>query len=547
MPTATRIDWARLAAQAAFAGFVLSVLLGLLLPIYTDEVTWRMQLRAGIDGGIDAMPSDICGPNTIVAPPWFMMPHRWMTGWLNLAFPDPLYVRIVGVASALAWAFLLRALIGRIAGDSRQRHILTAVGFGLLGFGVLPIMMVMSRPDATVLLCVTGAILACIVGRREAAGAPWRAWAWPGLVALLGVVALSAHLKGILFAPVFLLCLFAALPARAAVWKKGAVLVAFALLALQSAHYWVDRFRCPDDPVMAAMLDQQNLASVLAGSGDWQGKLATALAGASPNTYLHVAEASPRPMSAWLPPGRIDSSAMVLRKLAMLTFWDLAMLLATACLAVAAWRSLRERRLDFAFALPVVLAGLVLVWSASQLVKNAYEAMIVLPVLAIAILFAIAGIGPTGTLQRWLGRAAIVLVVLSLAAQADVARRYLPPFAAAAAQPGYVAGQPYSVSPYGYGTIRERIRATARQCGIGSQGRAIRPLVDDTTYFAFVDSLRPFHAVSVIGKWKGRIGDPIAYIGDHGSQGAILGCRTLPAGIRARAIQNGEFCCVPTR
>ena len=106
--------WPRLLERLVFASFLLSLLLGVLLPIYTDEVAWRMQLRAGIDGGIDRMISDICGPNTNAAPPLFMMPFRYASAWLNLTFPDPLYVRTVGVGCAIVWAFLMRALIGQL-------------------------------------------------------------------------------------------------------------------------------------------------------------------------------------------------------------------------------------------------------------------------------------------------------------------------------------------------------------------------------------------------------------------------------------------------
>ncbi len=544
MPAETRPDWPRLAARIAFAAFLCSLLLGLLLPVYTDEVGWRMQLRAGIDGGFDRMLSDICGPNTIAAPPWFMWPHRWVTGWLNLTFADPLYVRIVGVASALGWAFALRAVIARIAAPPPLRHALTALAFGLLGFGVLPIMLVMSRPDALVLLCVTLAILATVLAGRAAARARWL---WPLAVALLGVLALSAHLKGILFAPVFLLCLFFACPAKAALWKKLAALLFFALITLQAANYWVERFRCPGDPVLAGMLAQQNVASILAGSGQWQDKLAFALQGASPNSYIVIAEARAKPMSGWLPPGRIGLEETLLRIMPMSLAWNLAMLLALFCLVRALQQRWRRRRLDFAFALPVTVTGLILVWGISQLTKNDYEAMVVLPMLALAIVFAAASIGWSDKFQRWLGVAGVVVAALSLTAQIDIVRRFAPPLLAAAKRPGYVTGQPYSVSPYGYGKLRETIRAAARQCGIGAHGRAIRPLIDDTTYFALADSLRPFHQLNVIGKWKGRIGDPIDYIRSQGSEGAIMGCHNLPENVRARAIHSGEFCCVSAR
>ena len=201
--------WSKLAARIAFGSFLLSVLSGLLLPVYTDEIGWRMQLRAGIDGGFDRMLSDICGPNTTAAPPLFMMPIRYLSGWLNLAFPDPLYVRIIGVSIALGWAFLLRALICRLAADAGQRNILIALFFALLGMGVLPIMLTMSRPDQLILLATTAAILVASLATAKAEPETQRrfAWFWPLAIAVLGVVAISSHLKGILIAPVVLVCI----------------------------------------------------------------------------------------------------------------------------------------------------------------------------------------------------------------------------------------------------------------------------------------------------------------------------------------------------
>jgi hypothetical protein len=539
-------DWTRIAGRSAFAGFIASLLLGLLLPLYTDEVGWRMQLRAGIDGGVDRMLNDVCGPTSIVAPPWFMMPFRIVPGWLDLAFPDPLYIRLLGVGVAIAWAFLLLALIRRVAGDSRRAAVLTALVFGLLGLGVFPLMLTMNRPDQVVLLAMTGALLAArIGGERERRG--WRAWVWPLAIAAMGLTAASFHMKGILLSPLFLVCIALAGSGRASRPARLAAAALYAVLAVQAADYWIDRFRCPADPVLAKRLAGENLAGALAAVADWRDLIVPALERANPGTYVAIAQARPHLMSDWLPRNKISDAATLVRYVPMSIAWTLAALLALICLGLAARDDWRNRRLTLTTAAPLALAGIVLVWGMSQSVKNDYEIAVVLPALGLFILFPLAGTAWSEANRKRLGIAAIVLTGLSLGAQADIARRYAPPLLEAARQPGYIRGQDASFSAFGFGRIRGQILATARVCGIGTKGRAKRPLLDDGTYFAFVDSHAPFHYLSVLGHWRGRIEDPIAYLGSRGSEGMILACKRLKPALRRRAFANGEFCCIPTR
>ena len=548
MPAELQRDWTRLAARLAFAAFIASLLLGLLMPMYTDELGWRMQLRAGLDGGVDRMINDICGPNTIAAPVWFMMPFRYLSGWLNSTFPDPLYVRITGVAAAISWAFLLRDLIGRIAGDALRRNILMALAFGLLGMGLLPVMLTMSRPDQIILLAATAALLVAVMASQgEALGPPrYRRWMWPLLIVLIALPALSWHLKGILFAPLFLVCILFAGPAKD--WKPRLLpALLFAGLAAQAAHYWLARFRCPGDPGLAARLASENIASALAEGGSWGGLLWTAIQGANPNIYISFAEVRLRVMSDWLPPNLIGETAATIRYLPMNLAWNALMLVGLLCLLRALLQRWRERRIDLMVAAPAVIAALVLVWGMSQRVKNDYEIMTVMPMIALFGLFSLAAIDWTPARTRQLRIAAIALVAVSLFGQIDVIRRLAPPFYRAAQTPGYVTGQKTSVSAYGYGAIRGQIRQTARQCGIGESGRARHPLVDDVTAFAMTDSWQPFHYLGVIGQWRGTIGDPLAYLTSRGSEGLIVGCHLLGPELRARAIRSGEFCCISTR
>lgn len=543
--TGTSRDLTRLAAWFAIAGFVASMMLGLLLPVYTDEVGWRMQLRAGLDGGIDRMINDICGPNTFAAPPWFMMPFRHVAAFLNSTFPDPLYVRSVGTACALLWAFLMHKLIAQRSADHQQRNILTAWLFALLGMGLLPIMLTMSRPDQLILLTVTAALICGTIAARSDAIRPHRNL-WPLLILLLGIAAISSHLKGIVVAPLILACIL--LAGKGKDWRfRLAPAALFAGLTVQALGYWISRFRCPGDPLLAAGLANENIAAALTGGGGFASVLAFGLPGANPNNYIEIVELRPKVLSNWLPQGLISEAEAIIRYVPMNLAWNALMLISAICLFHALRQRWRERRLDLAVAVPLIAAGLVLVWGFSQRFKNDYEIMFVMPLIALFGLFSLTAIGWTDERKRQMRTAAILLVAISLAGQIDIARRLLPPLFKAAQHPGYIDGQKVSVAAFNYSAIRGPIRQTARMCGIGTRGPAQRPLVDDVTAFAFTDSWRPMHYLGVIGMWRGSIRDPIAHLRSRGSEGLIMGCHLLPPELQAIAIRNGSFCCISTR
>ena len=197
----------------------------------------------------------------------------------------------------------------------------------------------------------------------------------------------------------------------------------FAGLAAQGAHYWVERFRCPDDPVLAERLAKQNIASALLTGGDWRKVTMTALIGANPNNYIMLAEARKYPMSDWLPRGQIDNKASIGRFIVMGLAWNVATVIAMFCLILGLRQRWRERRIDLATAVPVALAGLAMIWGISQRARNDYEIMIALPMLALFCVFSMTAIQWTARRTRQLGLGIATVALSSLVGQADLARR----------------------------------------------------------------------------------------------------------------------------
>ena len=101
-----------------------------------------------------------------------------------------------------------------------------------------------------------------------------------------------------------------------------------------------------------------------------------------------------------------------------------------------------------------------------------------------------------------------------------------------------------------YPRLRQEIDGAAPLCAIPEPERAQGVLLDEVTYFAYMESRLPHHRLGVFTQlngdplWNGEIDDPVAYLKSRNSDGMIVGCQLLKPELRARARQNGRFCCL---
>lgn len=533
--------------------FAAALIAGILLPIYTDEVGWRFQERAGFDG-VDKLFNDICGPNTLAVPPLFMMPVRYFSAYLNAWFADPLYVRVSGILYALAWLVLLLALVRRIAEDRRERAILGLWAVGLVSLANMPLLLVISRPEQPLLLAATAALLIALADRASVASpgghratSAMVAWRRSFAILLLGGIALSYHVKGIFLVPLLLVCLCLAARGRSALLPRavagGALLVATAL----SFRYWSARLDCPGDPILQAAYKSQNFGSHLASIDSVPDLVRFAfrlIGNIDLWAYGKLALPQEYPLSSWLPRFQVTSEQTDYWAAFFFFFWLAGSIFCALCLLRAVTAFFRERAFDRRAFLSLSLIAVMIAWSASQNHRNVYEAGWVVPLLAIAIVLAMSAGGLTGRSQTartglaaLLGFAAIGSVILTAAT-------YGPALLHSNAQRAYIPAQPFSLPNFGYAGQKPLILAAARKCGIGDPARARGLLVDDFTYFTFMQSYRPQHRLGVFSVWNGTIDDPVAYLKSRGSGGMVVGCHMLPADLRGRAHRVGSFCCL---
>lgn len=541
--TARAAGRARRMRLAAIGILLLSLCAGALVPVYTDEIGWRLQMRAAIDG-VDIMFNDICGPNTLARPAWFMMPARWFSATANLALADPFFVRAAGVVCAVLWIGLFFALSRQIERDPDRRARAQAILLSLLGMGLLPFLMVLSRPEQPVILAITAIVIVALLPQPPRHAAGWT-WARVVLIVIFSVVATSYHLKGVLYSVVAFACLAVCARGRGTALPRIAGCGVLAALTLSAARYWTARFQCPGDAELAAMFARENIAAVIAGGGSLSDLALQAVRGANPLNYVALAVPTAWPMSNWLPPemfsGPVTAVVAVFLYLSWLAAFGLSALALAGHLARTGWRGLFGPRVMIVLA----IFGCVLVWGASQLNKNAYEAAHVLPMLAVA--FALAWSLPDadrfGNVRI---RAALpaVFVTAALGSQILVLGASAAPLYRAAQVPGYPERQPFSVSLAGYDAVRQDIARAMAESGIPLDRPLRRLLIDDLTYMALQQHRLPLHRLGVLSTWNGSIDDPVAYLRSRDSDGVVVGCRYLPARMEAAAARSGEICAI---
>ncbi|WP_343612932.1 hypothetical protein [Novosphingobium sp.] len=546
------------------ASLVLGLLGGLLLPLYTDEVGWRLQERAWIDG-IDKLYSDQCGPNTLTMPPFFMWPVRWYSGFFNLHFAQPYWVRISGVLYACLWLYLLLALIRRIARNRTERHMIAIIACTLIGLGCTPLLLVWSRPEQPIMLALTLTLLIASnawqapgnrfapftgIAYSTASTAPEIAWLRSLSIAALAMIALSYHFKALITMPVFAAAILMASRGPRALLPRAAALALLVAAALAAMHYWSARLACPLDPLINREFNRQNLGAQIAnnataGSGGLFNLVWSVLSNLRFDAYIDAAAPQVFPMSRWLVAGRVSADEMQGWRGGMTVIWALAGAAGLTAALAALWQQGRRKVLACDAAMALILLGVAAMWCASQFVRHDYEVSFELPLLILAIVMGLASPHGLDRLKRALPVLAMALGPLMILSLVLVAGLYGPPMVDALGSPAYLPQQPYSVPLLARERSNADILGAAGRCGLSPARPARNLLIDDVTYFTFMGSHTPQHYLGVLPlRTRGSIEDPLLYLDKRHSSGIVMGCHKLPEELRDRARRQGSFCCL---
>jgi hypothetical protein len=521
--------------------------LGLLVPLYVDEVATKfVQARFFADEGrmVSLFPQCQSGFLQDTPVTWYPAAVLFAAayGWL-----PPLFLRLAGMVVlatglAMVWLWLRQAVV-----DDRQRLLSLAGIAGLLGAGVLPLTLVLARPEQWLLVCLAG-LLALAAGADRLRGArPWAPVALLALFLLLTSLLNYAHPKALFFLPFVLVAAWAVFGAGRPL-LLGAAAVFAVLCAFQTYGFAAAVARCEDAPILAGILAAQTTPIGLLAAEPVA--FVTAAVGnllAAPGAIAGHAVFQSAYQSAWLPPVPFAAEPLPVQAVNLgiraVLYGGLALGLLLPPLAFLATGGRRD--LPRNLLLPALWLGLA-GHLALYRVWNFYGGALVVTLAAILVAGSLAQLRPGARSARAAG-VAVAAALAVLAGSAAVLAVQMAPrlLAAARSADGIPDNQPYSVNAFGYAVERDRLRTLAVACGVPANG-STHLVVDEVSYFAFSGLREPIH-LGFISPWG--FGADIAgrtryLLEDLGSEGIIGRCSLVGPEFRNQVLQDGGLCCV---
>jgi hypothetical protein len=316
------------------------------------------------------------------------------------------------------------------------------------------------------------------------------------------------------------------------------------IVTIFSALYWIGRFKCPDDPAAAQLFKNQNIAAIILNSGNFKGEFLTAIQRSNPLNYVDLIVPRQIPMSAWLPINVFSPTQSEMWQLLLYFFWGAALLVGLVSYFLFLKETTKIHKLDIRLMGPLTIAGIVLVWGASQLIKNDYEASLILPLCAFFIVYSLC-LAPTYiSTSKFITIFIYLLLPAAIISQVIVIKKNLPILLHTTKTPGYLKYQPNSISIFGYDFKYSQIEAAEKKCRIDLISRPKHLLLDELTYFSEIRSWQPYQRLGLMSDWKGTISDPLKYIKAKGSDGFVMGCHYLTPEMLKYSKRVDDICCM---
>jgi hypothetical protein len=541
-------------ALAAVAGLaLLSFTLAALLPVYTDEIFWKLiQGRLGYDGfevrSGTMVPS--CGPDAFTAAP-LMLPFRLLDTAMYQWIAEPLAIRFLGIGFLIVWLIATWLLLQRLVPPLAGRWTIAGALVAFVTLGVMPFFMVISRPEQPLLIGITVLLAICISERP----APRRSLAHEAISALALVlgsaVLLAAHQRAIFALPLMAL---AALKLRYRLAVTAAAIFAIAYFAATAYHDWTIRWACPGDPSARNLFEMESIG-VAAASGHlhhYLGQLVRMLLYHPAHFFFLTEMGFLSYHTSYIIPAYPWHWLGFPLTLAIAAFVGLIATSGFGAFLVVLAESLRRHRISIAACALASVWALLFASLLARAWRSDYEETLVEPLLGLVSILSIWV--AREPLRRWFGAAGFrraassafrVALLLSILSQIALIAGYTRYAAGSWITPGYAQGQKWSVANFGYGKLEPQIIETAAKCGI-NPNHAHHLVVDELTYFSFRQTHQPFLMTYLDENlWGWGIGDVRALLRREKSSGMVVGCQWVPSTLRPGATVNGRFCCLP--
>ena len=523
------VSWLSTALLLPLLGWISLLPLLLVFPIYPDEFFWKLiNSRLLLNSGKLLYLFPACAKGISLDPPVSWYPLQLIDAAIYSDMTNPQVLRYWGIAFFIAivlycaWfvQFSLRPGIGYAA----------SVGAVLapLSLGVLPFLLVMNRPEQGLLLVMLcGCSIPAVLEKRKLT--PWQIWTTAAVFIFLCWIAAGTHPKGVFLLPALLLAAFLTIRR----WLPSLlVLAAAAFGAIETIRLWRVRTDCPESPFLMQVLRGQSLSpdELSNGVGRFLSHAWSNVVHGS--VYWQSAAFRQEYQSTWLPtagspPTLIE--AVLSRAIPLFIAIGAALFILPAVASTA--RAIKARTLPdsgplIATSLVVCLIGI----AAFQSGKNFYEAALMLPLFAMAVMFSLTAQQlPAVPLIR--GRTILATIaVLALLSQIAIAFRFYPKFSEW--QQALEQRQPK----------QEAVRRLISSCGVEIDAKTKHLLVDEFTYTLLWRTHEPYFA-SLTGGWWGTGVDQQRLIQDRDITGAVADCLFVSPKLWTSIKSDGGYCC----
>ncbi|WP_156905335.1 hypothetical protein [Chitinibacter tainanensis] len=535
--------------------FCCALILGVLVPIYSDEIAVHLShARFFFDGFVITGLFPQCGDATwLRTPRWFEYPAILL---YPLFYPsgNALHLRIAGIVWALVTIYIFWFLCGKFAATLKSRVGLFAFAISICALGPLPYVLVLARSEQVLLLCIVVISLValffpiCPNDTRARVLAKWGFW-----VSLLSVF-YFAHPKSIFFTPLIFVALY--FFSRSIQWWLR--LISFLLLSAVTAIFVFDAknvIQCSAAPGAA-----KALSSNVANYPVWGVDFFACIGQVSNNIQVSIVKIASRlffePVyqSFWLPAQINSSQSSVMAS--NLNSYIHVFILSALCLIVLLVVAISMRQLVSKKILDRHLLALSLLLSlcAHLVVYNPsawhfYTPGLIIPVFVLAFLL----IAPDlfyfyrGRVQL-LYMMAVPFYILALLSLFTLLQTTIP-YLMKAAREGEVIihNQLLSTPNFLSKSSAVDLETLVQQCGIPSVG-ASRLAVDGTAYGFMQNLHQPIYMLYVGPIGFGMdIKDLRQFLISKKSDGVLSRCDYLSPALIQRSLQSNGMCCLSRR
>ncbi len=502
------------------------------LPLYSDELTYKWYSgRYFLDDGASISLFPHCGGNFSHPTPSAFLVERLFDAQLYGELSDPMRVRYLGCIFFCLWLVMFWLLCMRLFPKDTKK--LFVVSSCLLFLGPLPFLMIMNRPEQTILICFTTAL---ILPFSKVSGLFGRFFIF-GSFFLLTAYFVPQHPKTLFLLPaLFASCWFLPLNKFARLGLSAYL----SFMGLNSYSFFTRLFTCKENPALHQMLSGSMfspsilLESPLAGIR----KLASNAWGA--RLYFKTLFFSETVQSDWLPQISPPFSLWFFNLLILSIYLIFLFFVIRFHLKNAALNHVKNswnyQRVMF-WTILVSICCL----SLFQNIKQFYETSLLLPLIILLVLFSLSGGEYRLAFPRSFERTALAFVFLNFL---FLLYFYVSPLRKEWLKGGLVKNQSHSLSAFNWSILREQVERLATACKLENTASNKHLILDDSTYPVFSKTKQPFHVLFVTGYWGVGIENIDVFLKQKESDGLITQCRYLPDTLASKATRLGDFCCL---